>query len=450
MQDFYIYSMIIHIHVVHMTIIEKVILLNDLSVNKENYRFEVMSNQKEAIERMIKNQGNNLCRLAEHILENRLSPLRRIAVFPINGDPNRFNVLEGNRRIIALKLLSNPELIDDPSQVSIKKRFKELHRIYLSNPINEVTCVVFDSIDEANKWIKLEHTGQNNGVGLVGWDTQQRRIFEERTSEKLPPQKQMAQQVMNLLQEVSEPGTTTKKQLGKLSITNLERMLSDPYVRSRLGIRTKDGELDFSIPKKESVRRLSKLVTVLSDPSFKVKKIYDKKDRENIINLIAGKEDSSRKKAQPAFRTCLIPKNVTFENIHDYPKLNRISHEFKKLKLKDFSNATAVLFRVFLELSCDCYIENHKLPKRTPKGAQLKLRQKISSISDHLSSRGVASKKLRKQLSSILQQDGSGVLGIPTLHEYVHNKNFSPNPEYLNIAWDNMQEFMELVWKNMK
>lgn len=82
----------------------RTIKLTSLFVNTENYRFEPLSSQKEAIDKMIEDQGDKLYSLVDDIVTNGLSPVDLIIVTP-NEDSNKYVVLEGNRRITSLKLL---------------------------------------------------------------------------------------------------------------------------------------------------------------------------------------------------------------------------------------------------------------------------------------------------------------------------------------------------------
>lgn len=55
----------------------RTIKLTSLFVNTENYRFEPLSSQKEAIDKMIEDQGDKLYSLVDDIVTNGLSPARR-------------------------------------------------------------------------------------------------------------------------------------------------------------------------------------------------------------------------------------------------------------------------------------------------------------------------------------------------------------------------------------
>ena len=60
-------------------------------VNTENYRFEPLSSQKEAIDKMVEDQGDKLYSLVDDIVTNGLSPVDLIIVTP-NEDNNKYIV----------------------------------------------------------------------------------------------------------------------------------------------------------------------------------------------------------------------------------------------------------------------------------------------------------------------------------------------------------------------
>ena len=162
----------------------RTIKLTSLFVNTENYRFEPLSSQKEAIDKMVEDQGDKLYSLVDDIVTNGLSPVDLIIVTP-NEDNSKYIVLEGNRRITSLKLLNNPTLVDD-KYVSLRKKFQKLQK---ENPnaiseLKNITCAVFETPTEADIWIKRKHSGELNGIGTVTWNAQQKQRFEEKTEGK--------------------------------------------------------------------------------------------------------------------------------------------------------------------------------------------------------------------------------------------------------------------------
>ena len=130
---------------------------------------------------MIKDQGDKLFKLnPEHIVINGLNPNDRIQTVVSSHDKTKYNVVEGNRRTVSLKLLNNPDLIDNPHQINLKKKFKKLRDDNKSSIIKILDCTVYDNPLEADKWIKLKHAGQLDGVGTVTWNAQQVDRFEEK------------------------------------------------------------------------------------------------------------------------------------------------------------------------------------------------------------------------------------------------------------------------------
>ncbi len=151
----------------------KLIKLTQLLVNTENYRFEPVASQKEAIDTMVENQGDKLYNLAKHIVVNGLNPNDSIQIINSNHEKNKYIVLEGNRRTVSLKILSNPDLLEGSKHSNLKRKFRKLHDAYELTIPKNVQCTVYDDPVEANKWIKIKHFGQNEGVGTVDWDGQQ-------------------------------------------------------------------------------------------------------------------------------------------------------------------------------------------------------------------------------------------------------------------------------------
>jgi len=442
------------------------IKLVDLLVNTENYRFDSVASQKESIDIMVEDQHDKLFRLAEHIIENELNPNDIIQVSPSSHDKSKFNVLEGNRRVIVLKLLNNPDLIDHPKYQTLKKKFKKLHDKNKSSIIKEIECIIYDDPSEADKWIKLKHAGQSNGIGTVDWDAQQVQRFEEKVEGK----SSIALQVINLLKKSSDITDEIKNNLGSLKITNLDRLISDPDVRSFLGIDICNGIIQSEIDEKEVLKGLKHIIKDLLDPKFKVKEIYTKYDRKDYIDKILkssrpnlskkalkpwnftktllstsfGIKSAVTKKSIPTERKYLIPRSCVLNIIN--PKVNSIYHELQRIDITKFSNAVAVSFRVFIELSLDCYIESNKL---TSVNIESRLITKITEVSKHMEENRFADKHICKGIRNSANNPND-LLGIQTWNAYIHNTSFSPTPSNLRITWDNIQIFVEKLWENVK
>ena len=179
------------------------------------------------------------------------------------------------------------------------------------------------------------------------------------------------------------------------------------------------------------LKGLTQIVKDLLDPNFKVKKIYTKDDRRDYLNSFppemkpnigvksarpwqftktgtttthAGKTASS--KPNPKDRKHLIPKTCVLKI--NNPKLNSIYHELQKIDLHKFTNAGAVLFRVFIELSLDSYIETHNL---TTVSKDSTLLMKVTEVSSHMEKQRYADKHICKGIRSAASNKND-LLGI--------------------------------------
>ena len=126
---------------------------------------------------MLTKLGDKIYYIAIHILENGLSP-KPFYVMPSKKSNKKFLVKEGNRRTTALKLMANPKLIDSKKHASLKNRFFKLHERFMETPIRKIMCYIYDDVEEADKWVRLEHTGEQNGVGIVEWKPEQVQRFD--------------------------------------------------------------------------------------------------------------------------------------------------------------------------------------------------------------------------------------------------------------------------------
>lgn len=455
----------------------RTIKLTSLFVNTENYRFEPLASQKEAIDNMVEDQGDKLYSLVDDIVTNGLSPVDLIIVTP-NGDGNKYIVLEGNRRVTSLKLLNNPTIVDD-KHASLRKKFQKLQK---ENPnaiseLKNITCAVFENPAEADIWIKRKHSGELNGIGTVTWNAQQKQRFEEKTEGK----SSIPLQIITLLKSQEDVSDTIKDSLSKLNITNLQRLMSDPYVREHLGLGINNGTLVSKVEVSEVVKGLVTVVTDILSPEFKVSEIYNREKRKQYIDSFDASQkpdltnealelwsvqDIANNKEQALVnsgyvevkkvnnrkainRVGLVPKAL---NLHiNNPRINKIFEELKQVQVKTCPNASSVLLRVFLELSVDAYLERYDLVRNnaiTACSSKENLDGKVCKVLNHMKQLGTMSDDLSKGIRAEIH-DKDSVLSIESLNAYVHNGFFYPKADNLITGWDNMEKFFVKLWSSI-
>jgi len=361
--------------------IKKILSLSELKVDTENPRIvENVESQKEALQYILEKQQKKILKLISDIVENGLSPIESFLVMPVDNDSNEFIVLEGNRRLAALKILENPNFVEGSFGDSLKKTLIELSRRYKENPINGLNCVIFDSREEAQHWIELKHTGQNEGAGVVPWGAAEAERFRRRSGQK-PPHIQILDFLVN-------NSYISNEQRNSTPITSLKRLISTPQVRNKLGIDIVDGKVCTKLNEKEVSKGLISVVEDLSSKRIRTVDIYLADDRKKYVNnkpvdqlpdlskeydelspledaikSSEGKKPATKKKiSKPSnkSRKTLIP-NRNFSLLIDESRINDIYHELRSLNIREYTNAVSVLFRVFLELSLDCFICGFKL-----------------------------------------------------------------------------------------
>lgn len=250
--------------------------LDKLLVNPGNYRFEAVKDQQEAMLTMLKLQNNKIISLARDIAQNGLNPTKRPVAKEVES--GKYVVLEGNRRITALKLMTNPDGL--PGDYLFKSIFQDLHASYKDSLPKVVECVIFpeDQQDIADRWVLLEHTGQNQGKGTVPWNSVQKQRFESRHKQ------QELSRSLQVLEFLEKRGVDTSS----IEATNLERLLTTPQVRLALGLDFSNKQLTLLEPEADVLQKLNKVVERMNAKGFSVGEIYKVGDRLAWIQDVLG------------------------------------------------------------------------------------------------------------------------------------------------------------------
>jgi hypothetical protein len=434
------------------------IRVENLLIDEANPRYESNSNQRNAIFAIANEQRDKLANLAEDIVKHGLNP----SELPIVTRTNRretYKVLEGNRRVAALKLLSSPSLVegmDLPARIS--KRFKSLGRRKKRIP-TEIDCAV-QSTHAADHWRDLRHTGENEGVGVVQWNGLQTHRFRGAS---------VASQAIEMAASSAYLDDATKAKLPKISITNVERVLHSPEARKRLGVDIKRRQLKLVEPRKEPLARLAMLVADVAHKAVKVSHLmtvgqriaYAQEVAERPVSTpvqtrtgVTGQPGSSSPgtatsgetaRRVPVNRKTLIPKSCVLKITHK--RINKIYHELQKLDLTNFVNCAATALRVFVELSAVHFADSHNIQLTGKKGHPLKLREKIKAVCHWLETQGGCNRDELKGARVLASGTDDNVLSVDTIHAYLHNRHFNPTGPILKTIWDNIEPFMKAVWR---
>ena len=107
-----------------------------LLIDEQNPRIsQPNSGQNKALQSLADLLQGKLHRLADHIVKNGINPADLPIVMPFKDDLNRYVVLEGNRRLAALRALENPEWLSGSIAPGILTSIRKLSKSYQTNPI---------------------------------------------------------------------------------------------------------------------------------------------------------------------------------------------------------------------------------------------------------------------------------------------------------------------------
>ncbi len=332
--------------------------LNQLLVNHQNPRFEPVKSELQAIDLMISKIGVKIYNLAKDIAEHGLNPSKRLMV--INVDDNKYVSLEGNRRLVALKLLHQPDLIKDDQ---LRQKFVELKMNSGTSLLSEIDCAVFNDRESAYRWVNLEHTGLNDGVGILGWDSEQRQRFIAQYSGK------KLSRSVQLMDYAEDNGISNEK----IDSTTLDRLLATAKIREFIGVDFPNGILNITKPANQFVDNLWKLFTGMSTDEFSVQDVYTTAKAIEWVSNILGikKESTDNQKQKKSKKNKKTAGTSTQTNPLDgdwisnrlfsvYPHNNRVNSilgELKDIKPSKKPNVCATSLRVLLELTLYVYLE---------------------------------------------------------------------------------------------
>ena len=434
--------------------------IDDLLLDLQNQRFGSVRNQRAALQEIINDQGPKFTALAASIVKRGINPMDRLLVLKERGPDAKYTVLEGNRRLAALRVLANPHHLDGLGvSPALRRRFEVLSGDFDRRRVEPIPCVVMDSREQAKPWIDQRHTGENGGEGVVEWSGLQRARF--RGSDP-------AQEALDFVLRLGtlSPEDRQAIESRRFSITTLKRFLETTDARRRLGLEVIDKKLHLVVAPAEALKPLTRLVTDIGRKRINVTKVKLKDqqlayldqlpatDKPDLARSIAPQAaDSfqgatSRKKQTggvgPVDRAS-VARTPPALQIRD-PRAAAIYKELLNLRAKDFTNAAAVLLRMFLEMSIDNYMIGNSIDTKKVDGTDKFLRNKLAEVSAHLvSTRGLSKKVFNGVVRGLTSPDSP--YSIQNLNDFVHNRYSTPTAGDLKAAWNDSEVLFVEIWK---
>lgn len=402
----------------------------------------------------------------------------------------KFYVAEGNRRILALKLLNNPE----KAPKSIRAKVRELAKDY--KPIDKVKVYIAPSFEDAEWYIN-----QRNNVSSLQrpWSRIQQQRWIETLYKKygndmavLSAKSSMTPgeiesiirnlKIIDLIksteiQELLSEEEYKKSTSYKFPVTILERFFSNKEVRQQWGVdfvgadvklQNRSGFLnayaallrnivsdspEIIVDTRTVTSDLNSILEKLPKVDLSISDTYSTKENGKEDDTIETKEDAQQDQGQHTGakelkgdinRNVLILKCYTL-NTTNY-RLEGIFKELKRLSVARYTNAAAASIRIFLDLSVLNWLQTENLITDIQKKYKATLRDiplknRLTFVEEQVSSK---SKKASSIISKLLNQENSYSLDV--LNGYQHsNDTCYLNKQFLNGFWDFLFPLFEVL-----
>lgn len=414
----------------------KSIPVGQLLLDLENPRYGEVHSQAEAMKAIIEHQGQKLVNLAEHIGMNGMNP----ADLPlIMAKGKNFIVLEGNRRLAAIRLLERPELA---TGTTWHAAFDKLAGEHEAPPA--VACSLMTDRDEARPWILLRHAGESKGVGPVPWGVAERERFEPRPGTQAFQGLAFIEAAKAAYPDDAELHANLDKIREERSST-LGRVLNNADFKRRIGTVTNDGEFiaRFSAT---ALRQLARKMAEDFAHHVSVSAVKSKEQQKAYIDELpvpmdadvlpspapldsapvksSGGKGGGKPKPKPQSRQNRVLRDLDLSKLR--PRTRDVLAEVRTMDIEKLPNTASIMVRAVLELGVDDYLEQKGINKA--KEFKDRIRRALKDVD--------STEKDKKWLPIRTGlQDASSLHSVSTLHAFVHHGSYHPTAgDVRNIA----------------
>ncbi len=376
---------------------------------------------------------------------------------PIVVEENNKNVvLEGNRRIAALKAIINPKLVPKYEK-SIKELVKEAGNI---DTLQNVEVKIADSREAASRVIATIHTVRSR----MPWRPLRQAYFYfaqmesgKKTLDQLRteypdvdiPRFVRMWEMHRVAKSIEYDSKETQARVDSRNfpISTLERVYSNEAFKHKAGLSFDDnGRIQVHSDKAEFQALIKKLVTDIADKNIDSRLLnrMDSKAAQDYLNSlvipkktqqITNADDFERAVPTQSRRTKLVPADIECK-ITKYPAIVKMFSELKRIPYGRYPNATHDFLRSFLECSLKAYLkEIGQTPRRNLDGV---IKQGITHFNN------IQEGDLAQTLQTI-QGQGPYLYSKDHLDALNHNPHVFSVGENVENSWDQMEAVIRYI-----
>lgn len=438
--------------------------ISDLMPDFRNPRIGNATTKIDALERIVRLQGDKLGALAESICTYGLSPYENMGVMRTDEFPDKDVIMEGNRRTAALILLQNPAMIDNmnvftesPKLTALGNRLKVIAGNFDPSSVEPISGVRADAREDHQYWMLLRHGTGLDGAGIERWTGVESRRFSADEDDRIIVSADFLKNHGNL-------SAVEIEALEDINWSTFERFIDSPDLRERLGFERSSRVLTATIEAEEIAKGLRAIAFRVVNGEYDSRKQNTVKQRLKAINdlpeddqpdltktiepvnlrLIKGTETTVVQKKKLKSRPKPDPKNrdrVFRKTDFDMPEGRILStfYELCGLSNSRFPTACGVLFRILVEMLCVNYLTDRGIGTLGSKNRQLELYRLVE----------LCALELRKvnpdaDISAVekIVKKGEVKGRMRVLHDYVHDRATFPAPRDLIAIADELRSFV--------
>jgi len=443
------------------------IALTDLFLDPENIRLEIdiQSSQEALINDLFANE--NAMQVLESIATNGFFP-DEIPV--VVREDNKVVVIDGNRRIAALKALTRPEIVPS-KETSIKTILKTA-----VTPLKEVEVVMAPDRNGARHFLASKHTQNTKRP----WRPLRQAYFYKAELDRGKTVQDLrndyptvdigkflrminVHKIAKSIKYDTEPITKKVHNERTFPVSTLERLYADKHVRDFLGFDFDgDGDVQIKINKGEFEKGFKRVVQDVVEKVVDSRILNSEKNRKEYLANFSASDTPNKNKSGKTLtskdfteipptvtkkRTKLAPRDVLFSL--QSTGVRRMLIELQGIDYHKYPNATHDLLRSFLECALKAYFDE-KGNKLTPTNGK-----KFVFLDDALKAfKSEMDTDKNNELSQVTQKIISDTTMKSYSAEFLNATNHNPSvfavDKDVENAWDTMEKLFRYILNPVK
>lgn len=435
--------------------------IKNLTLDPENIRLQVdvTSSQEALINDLFVNE--NATQILESIANNGFFPDEPPVIIKEKG---KSIVIDGNRRVAALKALESPQII--PSK---ELQIKEI--LQRTNPlIKKVNVVVAPDRDSVRSFLGTKHTQNTRRP----WRPLRQAYFYKAELERGKSIKDLRDdyptvdiskflRLLNIHKIAKaipyDSDLIIKKVHNERTFpaSTIERLYDDKQVREFLGFEFKgDGDLKINIDKKEFIKGFKKIVQDVVEKTVDSRVLNTETSRGQYlknfpVDAIPKHTKTSKITTSKDFtvipivvirkRKKLAPNDIMFTL--QAPGVKRMLIELQNIDYIKFPNASHDLLRSFLECSLKAYFDHHKKAIHPSRGTYVFLNDVLNAfvIEMDIAKNTHLSQVTKKIISNTNMQSYTA----QSMNATNHNPSVFATANEVVDAWDMMEKLFRFI-----